>query len=102
MFSNGGPPNGILVAPNKFVKDQSRLDIQDSRICSRLPKFRLRVLPLRKLRIREKIISLEMGCSVTLYIELKSRLVLDLVFFIDFVHVWTNFCKGIVQISKTA
>ena len=57
---------------------------------------------LETLRIHEKIISIEMGCSVTLYIDLKSRLVLDLVFSIDFVHVRTNFCEGIVQILKTS
>ena len=102
MSPNEGPPNGILVGPNKFVKDQSRFDIHDSRICSRLPKFRLGIIRLETLRIREKIISIEMGFSVTLYIELKSRLVLDLVFLIDFVHDRTNFCKDRGQILKTA
>ena len=45
MSPNVGPPNGILVAPNKT------------------------------LRIREKKISIEMGCSVTLYRMVLQRLI---------------------------
>ena len=67
LSQNEGPPNGILVASNKVVNHECRIVIGLSRICLDLPKFRLRVLRLETLRIREKIISIEMGRSITLY-----------------------------------
>ena len=49
----------------KQIREKNKRPI--TTVCLGLPKFRLRVLRLGTLRIREKIISIEMGCFVILY-----------------------------------
>ena len=72
MSPNEGPPNGILVKLLSKKKSPIQTVVIGlfffSRICLGLPKFRLEVLRLGTLRICEKIISIKIGCPVTVYI----------------------------------
>ena len=65
----GGPPNGILVAPNKFANHWNANRDWSFRNLVGATKIPFGGPPMGTLRIREKIISIEMGCFVTLYIS---------------------------------
>ena len=63
----GGPPNGILVAPNKFANHWNANRDWSFRNLVGATKIPFGGPPMGTFRIREKIISIEMGCFVILY-----------------------------------